>query len=73
MLFLKLSFGSVSSLGLLNDQDLKVTFYLDEDFVKDKQIIGVHPNDNTATLWLKVEDLMAIIKERGNTINYFER
>lgn len=72
MLFLKLSSGSVSSLGLLNDQDLKVTFYLDEDFVKDKQIIGVHPNDNTATLWLKVEDLMAIIKEQGNTINYFE-
>lgn len=72
MLFLKLSSGSVSSLGLLNDQDLKVTFYLDEDFVKDKQIIGVHPNDNTATLWLKVEDLMAIIKEHGNTINYFE-
>lgn len=72
MLFLKLSSGSVSSLGLLNDQDLKVTFYLDEDFVKDKQIIGVHPNDNTATLWLKVDDLMAIIKEHGNTINYFE-
>lgn len=49
-----------------------MTFYLDEDFVKDKQIIGVHPNDNTATLWLKVDDLMAIIKEHGNTINYFE-
>lgn len=40
--------------------------------MKDKQIIGVHPNDNTATLWLKVEDLIEIIEEHGNEINYFK-
>lgn len=61
--------GSVTPLGLLNDKDLKVEFYLDQDFLEGKQIIGVHPNDNTATLWLKVPDLIEIIKEHGNKVN----
>lgn len=61
--------GSVTPLGLLNDKDLKVEFYLDQDFLEGKQIIGVHPNDNTATLWLKVTDLIEIIKEHGNKVN----
>ena len=64
--------GSVTPLGLLNDKDLKVVFYLDKDFLKDKQIIGIHPNENTATLWLKVEDLIDIIKEHGNQVNVVE-
>lgn len=64
--------GSVTPLGLLNDSDLKVTFYLDKDFLKDKQIIGVHPNDNTATLWLKVQDLIDIIEEHENQVNVVE-
>ena len=64
--------GSVTPLGLLNDNELKVIFYLDKDFLNDKQIIGVHPNDNTATLWLKVTDLIDIIKEHGNQVNVVE-
>ena len=39
---LNLKSGSVTPLGLLNDRDLKVTFYLDEDFFNDKGIIGIH-------------------------------
>lgn len=61
--------GSVSPLGLLNDKDLKVKFYIDKDFMKDRQIIGIHPNDNTATIWLKIEDLIDIINENGNQVN----
>ena len=64
--------GSVTPFGLLNDKDLKVIFYLDKDFLKDKQIIGIHPNENTATLWLKVTDLIDIIKEHGNQVNVVE-
>ena len=60
--------GSVSPLGLLNDKDLKVKFYIDKDFINGSHIIGIHPNDNTATVWLKVEDLIDIIKEHGNQI-----
>lgn len=69
---LELSPGSVTPLGLLNDKELKVQFYIDKDFMQDTHIIGVHPNDNTATVWLKVEDLIDIIKEHGNKVNIIE-
>ena len=65
---LNLTPGSVSPLGLLNDSELKVKFYLDKDFIFGESIIGVHPNDNTATLWLKVEDLLNTIREHGNEV-----
>lgn len=58
--------------GLLNDKDLKIKFYLDKDFLKNKQIIGIHPNANTATIFLKVEDLIKIIKEHQSIINITE-
>ena len=64
--------GSVTPLGLLNDKNLKVKFYLDREFLENKKIIGVHPNENTATIYLKVEDLINIIKEHGNEINIVE-
>ena len=31
-------------------------------------IISVHPNENTATVWLKTKDLISIIKEHGNAL-----
>ena len=64
--------GSVTPLGLLNDKELKVHFYIDKDFMNNEHIIGIHPNDNTATIWLKVEDLIDIIKENGNQVNVVE-
>lgn len=69
MSIMNLIAGSVTPLGLLNDNELKIIFYLDKDFLNGKQIIGVHPNDNTATLWLKVADLIDIIQEHGNQVN----
>ena len=68
MKYLNLIPGSVSPLGLLNDKERKVKFYLDDSFFKDDKIIGIHPNDNTATVWLKVDDLINIIKEYGSKI-----
>lgn len=64
--------GAVTPLGLLNDKELKVQLYIDKYFVKDSNIIGIHPNDNTATVWLKTEDLIYIIKEHGNQINVID-
>lgn len=72
MSIMNLISGSVTPLGLLNDHELKVIFYLDKDFLNGKQIIGVHPNDNTATLWLKVTDLIDIIKEHGNKVKIID-
>ena len=60
--------GSVTPMGLLNDKNLRVQFYLDSEFLMGDHIIGVHANDNTADVWLKVEDLIEIIKEHGNEV-----
>jgi len=69
MNILNLIKGSVTPFGLLNDKDLKVKFFIDKDFWEDNKIIGIHPNDNTATVWLKIDDLINIIKEHGNIVN----
>lgn len=61
--------GAVTPLGILNDNDLKVALYIDEEFLENKGIIGVHPNENTATVWLKTQDLIQIIEEHGNEVN----
>ena len=70
---LKLTTGSVGPFGLLNDDSKTVIFYLDKDFAQnDDSIIGVHPNENTATVWMKTNDLINIIKKHGNSINIIE-
>ena len=60
--------GSVSPLGLLNDDERRVHFFLDDDF--SGNLIGIHPNDNTATVWINVYDLLEIIKEHGNEFEF---
>ena len=72
MSIMNLIAGSVTPFGLLNDKELKVQFYVDKEFMYGSHIIGVHPNENTATVWLKVEDLIEIIKEHGNQVNIVE-
>lgn len=69
MSIMKLTAGSVTPFGILNDEERKVIFFLDKDFFEEPELIGVHPNDNTATVWMKVKDLESIIKEHGNCIN----
>ena len=61
--------GAVSPFGLLNDADKKVVFYIDAAFKEEPGLIGIHPNDNTATVWLKAENLISIIEEHGNEVN----
>lgn len=62
--------GSVSPLGLLNDEERRVRFFLDSAFNGNK--IGIHPNDNTATVWLQAKDLMELIKKHGNEAEFVE-
>ena len=63
-LIMKLLPGSVTPLGILNDTECKVHFYLDAEFSGNK--IGIHPNDNTATVWMQADDLMKLIQKHGN-------
>lgn len=62
--------GSVTPLGVLNDYDNKVIVFIDDSFLEESGIIGIHPNDNTATVWLYTNDLINIIKENGNEVKF---
>ena len=67
MHIMKLIPGAVTPLGLLNDEEQKVTLFLDADF--DGGLVGVHPNDNTATVWITAAELIRVIEEHGNKVN----
>ena len=64
--------GAVTPLGLLNDREHKVTFWLDKSFLDASGLIGVHPNDNTATVWLKTQDLLRLLEENDTRITLFD-
>ena len=66
MEILGLTAGSVTPFGVLNDEEKRVKLFLDRDFFESPGLIGVHPNDNRATDWLRTEDLLNIIREHGN-------
>lgn len=61
--------GAVTPFGLLNDTECKVHFYIDRDFWQGSGRIGVHPNDNTATVWLQAEELTALLREHGTAVD----
>ena len=64
--------GAVTPLGILNDKECKVQVFIDKEFMNNPNLIGIHPNDNTATIWLKTEDLINIIKNHGNKLHLIE-
>lgn len=65
---LALTAGSVTPLGLLNDETRRVALFIDEALLEGDGLIAVHPNDNTATVWLKTADLIALLRERGHPV-----
>lgn len=67
--YLKLTRGCVSPFGILNNDAKDVKVFIDEKIKGDK-VIGVHPNENTATVFIKTEDVLNIIKEHGNLVEY---
>ena len=64
--------GAVTPLGVLNDEERKVQVFLDQDLIEGSGLVGVHPNDNTATIWMKTKDLMDLIREHGNAVSVIE-
>ena len=62
--------GSVTPLGVLNDEERKVEVLMDSAF--EGKRIAMHPNENTATLWMQEEDLAGIVREHGNGYRYVE-
>ena len=66
--FLDITPGSLSVMGLMNDKDHRVKLLIDEDILH-AEFIGVHPCVNTASLRLRVADLVqTIIPAMDHTI-----
>lgn len=69
--YLKLTKGSVTPLGIMNDAAQNVEIVFDEDLVG-KPRLGVHPNDNTATVWMSFDALHDIVKRNGNVVHFIK-
>lgn len=65
---LALTPGSVTPLGLLNAAPESVRWFIDADFFSGEGIIGVHPNDNTATIFLTAADLVDLLRSEGHSL-----
>lgn len=57
--------GSVTPLGLLQDPAHQVQSFLDADFLTPLGRIGVHSNDNTATVCLQAEAPLELLRHAG--------
>jgi len=58
--------GSVSIFGLLHPGSQNVRVIVDEALMHEPEL-GFHPNDNTATIFLKLKDVLTIIDATGHT------
>ncbi len=72
MKYLGLKNGEVSPFGIINDKEHEVKVVLDSDLRKADGLIGFHPNDCTAFVWLRFEDLLKYINHFGNEILYID-
>lgn len=61
--------GAVTPLGVVNDDGHTVRVILDRD-LQEEELLGVHPNVNTATVWLRPAELEAYIRDCGNPMEW---
>lgn len=71
MEYLGITPGSVSPLGLVNDNEGRVKFYIDPDLLNEEKIY-IHPNINTATLEINIEDFKKIISLTNHSLNIYQ-
>ena len=66
--FLGLHQGEVSPFGVLNDDCCEVEMVFDAA-LDGNPCVGVHPNDNTATVWISFADLHNAVAAHGNRVH----
>ncbi len=67
--YLKVKPGSISSFSVLNDQSREVIVVFDKELLGEKHF-ALHPNENTATIFIDFADVERIVKQHGNQIIY---
>ena len=60
--------GAVTPFGLLNDEEHQVQAFVDKDLRRG--LVGVHPNENTATVYLNAKALVELLQEEGAQIDF---
>ena len=68
--YLNVCKGSVSPLGFIYDENSEVIFVFDKELIN--KTIGVHPNRNDYTIFIKFNDLVKLIEEHGKEIVYLD-
>ena len=66
--YLGVTTGAVTPFGLLNDTEHKVKACVDKDLKRG--LVGVHPNENTATVYLQAKALVELLQEQGADIDF---
>lgn len=69
--YLGLRPGSVSPFGLLNDEEHHVYVFLDKNLLNAKKL-SFHPNDNRASLAIKLDDFIRYMDWVGNGYEWIE-
>lgn len=69
--YLKLTPGSVSPFGLINDLNHEVHVVVDNELL-DYRNLAFHPNINTQTLSLSIEDFKKYLENCGNKVTYLD-
>lgn len=59
--------GSVSLFGLLHDGAKHIDVVIDEILMSEPKL-GFHPNDNTATVFIRPQDMVRIINQTDHTL-----
>ena len=67
MKHLKITKGSVSPLGIINDVTRRIPVLIDRDLASEDKI-GVHPNINSTTLWMSHDNIVKAIEAHGNEV-----
>ena len=60
--------GAVTPFGILNNEEKDVVVFIDKDY--ENKLMGIHPCDNTATVYVNCRDVAKLIKEHGNELHF---
>lgn len=60
--------GAVTPLGILANEEKDVIVYMDKDY--EHKLMGIHPCDNTATVYINTRDVAKLIKDHGNELHF---
>ena len=70
MFYLGVKPGAVSAVGVLNDSDKKVEFFIDDRIINE-EVVFIHPYRSDRTLGINGQDLINFISKHHGQPNFF--